>query len=167
MREWEAYPSTGDIFLPPIAGAQASGVLACVKGARERIAKGHTETSYISSSWPDEETYVCAMGGIFAEDGLTSKDIPSFEGRELLLYLETRLSEDAKEAIRLLDEAALEVVPESAQWEKTRWAGPLEWVNQDWYSYEYDKHGRPLVGTKEKILEIYDLVIERQSQVGV
>lgn len=167
MREWEAYPSTGD--MPMIAGAQEiDGVLACVKGARERIAKGHTETSYISSSWPGEVTYVCAMGGIFAEDGLTSKDIGcGLEGRELLLLLETRLSEDAKEAIRLLDEAALEVVPESAQWEKTRWAGPLEWVNQDWYSYEYQKHGRPDVGTKEKILEIYDLVIERQSQVGV
>lgn len=162
----EVYPSTLD---RPIAGGQ-DGPLMMMIGARQRLVRGHTALAYIMPGRSEEgifdpRYYVCAVGALWAEQGLLGEQILCWSHRDkdtLRQYLieENMLKEDTLVAMKLLDEAALEFVPESKDCSDV-WIGPLEWVNQCWDSGVTKRvtTSRAFSARKEKILEIYDYAI--------
>lgn len=183
MRTDEFYPSTFDCA--PIAGAGEDLTLRCLQLARRRIKRGHVRNTYINEEWTQArgnrpKVVVCAVGAILIEDGfiptnfttLTGpKRLPpsSITGAALMKRIEVEMSYEAKEAIALLNEAALELHPEvsdSTQW-SMQWSGPLEWVNQDWRQDEVEnetltKRGHDRL-VKKEVIRIYDHAIAKRS----
>lgn len=101
----DQYPSTDDTTILP----DEDGILTCLINARERVATGHAIDSYIETvEDSDKILNVCAIGAVWATDGLTEDDVEQLE----IADLEARLSEDAQTAISLLNEAARSLHPE-------------------------------------------------------
>lgn len=190
----DMYPSTFDCEeqggFPPMAGGAPDWILGCVENARARVAAGHSTASYIEHA--EDTVYVCAAAAMYLAVGISERDVKSgYNGMVLLHHLEEQFSEEAKAAIDLVSQAALELHPESENY--GNWAGPLEWVNQVWvpesivpaFKEKYrdepailanelslrrfwitiDPAGHSIM-VKKEILRIYDHAIEmRQGQL--
>jgi hypothetical protein len=184
----EQYPSTFD--LPRIMGAQDDPVLAMLQGARRRYQRGMSQGAYI------EGGYVCAVGAVMSQAGLTGPVYDDLErdvgvgavGMGRLLKeaeIEQPLIDAAKEAIVYLNRAARKLYPESKNYRKDFWSGPLEWVNQEWrpddlpevhdlrdhgdrdrFHRECETRADALQAqVKEAVLACYDYAIKQRSKV--
>ena len=173
MSPEDQYPSTEYCALTLKKGDDA--VLLCMINARERYNRGATRANYA-----DHEGGACAIGalwmaGLVDDDGYGEKeavieiaDKPT-AGAALASQIELLLSEEAKEAIELVNRAALELHPEASDYEG--WSGPLEWVNQsgtptgqtpdEWLYDDPHREDEDLMElVKDQVLEIYDKAIE-------
>lgn len=152
MRVEDQYPSTADYV--PIAGGQ-DVTLAILIGARQRYARGASQSTYINHGM------VCAIGAVAAEAGLGDGDTCGLgeewefdQWREVMRNadIEKSLRKGARKAIKLLNKAAIELHPDLTHDE--RWSGPLEHVNQ----------ALPFKSARIAVLNCYDLAIKRRSE---
>lgn len=162
----DQYPSTFD--MPRIAGGQ-DAVLAVLIGARKRYKRGATPHAYIN---PGSE--VCAIGAVAREAGLTYKQFDSDPESDLSKWgpfrktleraqVEKPMIDATREAIRLLNKAAKQLYPESA--DSGTWSGPLEWINQSYGDPEDTDDWRKTA--KKAVLACYDKAIEdRQAALA-
>ena len=155
MNVTDQYPSTYD--MPPIGGAQDS-VLAILEKARKRYKRGATPDQYLTRGTGQ----VCALGAVAAAAGFTAKQYEADGDAELgggtSLFastlkragVEEELIAATKEAIKLLNQAAIKLYPVSRNYGRT-WSGPLEWVNQEFSADFRD--------SKKAVLACYDKAI--------
>lgn len=154
----DVYPSTYDY-----AGG-VTPLLNLVENARERYLRNSVMNGYIRSGGG-----VCAIGAVWTADAVDWSSAKS-EWHESLkkathaltvqeFVVEKKLSDTAKEAMKLLDATVVELYPKFAS--HGLWIGPLEALNQ-WTPF-----GKTLLDNgsvpfnKDKVLRVYDLVIER------
>lgn len=174
MTSIDVYPSTSD-QLPRIAGAQDDLVLGILKGALKRYKDHGTDDAYITVE--RGRVQACAIGsvaeaaGVDAQkylDALHEGDIPAmgdtyvdngvegnYAGFEAALRsqkIEADTIAAAREAMRLLDEATLELFPQYADFGS--WTGPLEALNQD------DVFAASFKVRKAAVKLVYTMVIE-------
>jgi hypothetical protein len=99
----DALPSTGDIH-----HTEQDEVLGILKTARKRYKRNGILGSYI------EGANVCAVGALGVAVGLDEDN--SWDGgpSALVAQVETHLRESAKQAIRLVEKAAVKLYPQSA-----------------------------------------------------
>ena len=146
MHSLDVYPSTSDCGF-----ARESPVLDLVVNARMRYQIGGTPTHYFSG------IAVCAVGAVWAADG-----IPEAQAHEVEIAvkepceIEAWMSDNAKAAMKLLDEATTELYPETS--DCPGYLGPLECLNQTPYA------GESFATNKYRVLRVYDLVIERLKE---
>lgn len=157
MSPEEQYPSADDVTV--LTRRE------CLVNSRKRVELGWSVNTYIDG---DGSGDVCAIGGIFAEDGLRYGDIndafdqaPGSRGEWFIWLLENKLSEVARDSIALVNKVAARRHPEFTPECAGNWSGPLEWVNQSWMppgiNYRYDPDGRSAI--KAEVLAIYDEAI--------
>jgi hypothetical protein len=162
----DLYPSTYDTpKLFPIAGAQ-DAVLATEEEALARLEVGWTGRAYVDT-YKDPDTgktvtETCAIGAVLAAEGI--KNEGEVRG-PISLYVEQELAEHAKQAIRELDETAVELFPWSEDYHEQDWMGPLEYVNQceDPPTSELDEFDEEDQPQKERVLAIYRRTIEKRK----
>lgn len=154
MNVTDQYPSTSD--LPRIAGGQDPvGAILC--GALKRYRRRASSGSYIGKGG-----YVCAVGAVIREAGITPKqwnadlgDSPSpaedgVPATIAFFNVDAEIQKAAKKAIKLLNKSAIKLYPESAGY--GAWSGPLEWLNQS-----YDGNSRAAV------IACYEYAIEKRA----
>lgn len=151
------YPSTND--MPPIKGGQQDLTLELMERANERVTDSWTSGAYISY-----DGSVCALGAIMAASGLDDEEEdPRYE-----VWYENLATDAAKEAIDLLNVAALELYPEAEEYKKTSWAGgPLEYLNQTLLNDSVD-YAVDLVEsypTRRRVLNCYAKAIADRKDV--
>lgn len=153
----DIYPSTYDC--PVEEGGDP--VLGCLLAARERIRRFR---STMIGVYVNSNGQACAVGAIFAADGLTYEELLGLgNGLRLLASLEFGLSRTAREALQLLDAVAVERRPESADY--GHWCGPLEWINEEWlWELRTQKYRRAEKRVRKEILAIYDETIARRRR---
>jgi hypothetical protein len=102
------------------------------------------------------------MGALGAAAGIPSTGPKSYyelgywEGYQK--FLDTRIDNAAKEAIKLVNKACVKLFPEFRAFRKnTDWSWPLEWLNQS-KERDYD-----FAATKAKVLSCYDYAIEMRT----
>lgn len=129
--------------------ADNSRGLVTLENARNRVAEKWTAEHYISDFGE-----VCALGAVMAADGL------SYE-MQFDVWMEQLASDAAKEAIYLLNRAALELYPKSASYGS--WGNPIEYLNQE---LTYDERSRRILDQDDeddprraRVLECYDKAI--------
>lgn len=147
MGSIDVYPSTSD-SLPPIAGGQDDLVLTILKRAYKRYKDHGTDDSYLVA---DEKGRIqaCAFGSVAEAAGVDAKaydeavqdgsgmglgdsyrgDYEGFEAVMRAQKIEADTIAAAREAMRLLDKAAVDLFPHTADYGS--WTGPLEELNQD------------------------------------
>lgn len=168
MRVEDQYPSTNDtlsgLALPRIAGAQEDLVLNTLVAAEGRIQRGWTDTMYVAS-----DGYVCSLGAIYAAEGWTDTKLSESGIITTERFIEQALSAAAKEAIELLNASAIDLYPASAEWVDTSWAGPMEWVNQEWNGWDEGEYEGRAENNPARlaVLNIYaDAIEKRRSGVA-
>lgn len=159
MSPEEQYPSADDTD-------GATQVRECLVNARRRVDEGWSRNTYVGV---DGE--VCAVGAIFAEDGLDRDDVDEAfncvtahecNGEWFAWLSRNNLSATARSAIDLVNKVAARRHPEyDDARDRRNWSGPLEWVNQSWSPRsdgsrvdKYTHKGKHLI--KAEVLAIYD-----------
>lgn len=156
------YPSTDD--LPPIMGAQDDPVLAIIQGARRRYKANGTEDSYMESNPDSKRVFVCALGSFGAAVGIKSSYDEDCNFPKLLERA-CKVDESAKLAIKLVNDAARKLYPESKNWRSKSWSAPIEWINQEYGiesgsdRYSVDRFKK----AKKAVLACYDYAIEQRA----
>lgn len=120
FRDKNPYPSTFD--MPPISGGQDDPVLAILQGALERYKASPSDKWYASNGEN------CAIGSIFLADGMDENKAQALGVFGAQATRDRELSQAAIEAIRLLDDTAVDVYP---LYSGGGWSGPLENINQN------------------------------------
>lgn len=174
MRIDDMYPSTYDCA--KIAGAGEDLTLRCMENSRQRVKEHHVRNAYANEYTiaGKKIVEVCAIGAVLAEDGFRQnygapKRLPQGDGATMMALTEEKMSQEAREAIALLNAAALELHPEAADYDT--WSGPLEWINQVWRQDEADRGKLSSLGlqrvVKKEILRIYDHAIEQRRALSL